>query len=803
MKYTITTFILAGCLPFLAFSQGAPGDAGAAIARLEWARKNRPVESVHLHFDKPYYSLGDTIYFKAYVTMNEQHRPTPLSEVLHVDLIGPGDRIIESVKLPLKQGCAFGDLTLADSLAAGRYRVRAYTRWMRNEGAGAFFDGVLAVGSTARQMPGRVTEQTDTVHGAVAAGADIQFFPEGGELITGIETKVAFKAVGRNGLGVKVRGVVVDDAGKEITRFQAVHLGMGFFYLRSEAGKSYRATVSFADGSGVKVELPKVSPGGIVLAAENDSMIHVLSSESYLKAHPNEGIAVLICSNGSSSVARVALSGGDIPFLIDKRRMHPGITRVTLFSARGVPVSERLVFIKGPDSMNLAVHGDKASYGKRERVEVSIDARDQAGGAGQANFSVSVINEDLLKPDENSERTIFSDLLLCSDLRGYIEQSNYYFAHSGDEVDANLDLLMLTQGYRHFVWKDILRDSLPPLAFRAEKYLQIQGFVRTSAGKPVRNETITLTDTSGHAPEQTVKTDDEGRFAFTNLVFTDTMRFLLHPARSGSRVVLSGAIAPAIAKEEALEGAPGMDAGMGDYLNVAAQEHQIRGAAGAQVLKPALVQASGKKDDAYRTLSLAGAGNADQVLHSTDFQTHRSLGDALAGRLNGVTISRGAAYLNSGDARLSVVLDGLELDPMFSLNDIRVADVATVELLRSANASIYGVRGGAGVLVITTKSGDLEVPGSSMEQDGLLGIFVGFYKSREFYSPRYDLPTGGGPAQDIRSTAFWRPELITDKDGKASFSFYNPDLKGTYRLVVEGIDANGDPGRRVYRYIVQ
>lgn len=851
MKYTITSLILAGWLPLFALSQAGQAGAGNAIARLEWARKNRPIESVHLHFDKPYYSSGDTIYFKAYVTMNEQHRPTPLSEVLHVDLIGPGDKIIGSVKLQLKQGYGHGDFALADTLTAGRYRVRAYTRWMRNEGPGSFFDAAVAVGSPKASPAGFGNNNNNVLAGGVLAGGgvvaggggsagtggaaggdwDVEFMPEGGELLNGIETKVAFKATGKNGSGIKIKGIVVDDAGKEVTRFQAVHLGMGFFYLRPEPGKSYGVNISFADGTTGKVEIPKATTAGVVLAAENDTLIHVLANEPYLLAHRNELITLLICSKGSSSVTRAALSDPDIAFKIDTRMMHPGITRATLFTQEGEPVSERLLFIKGPDSMSLVVKSDKSTYGKKEKVEMTLAAQNRGGAVGQGNFSVSVINDNLLKGDENTEKTIFADLLLCSDLRGTIEQPNYYFAHAGDEVDANLDLLMLTQGYRHFAWRHILRDSLPTLVFKAEKFLQIQGTVRTTGGKPVKDETVTLTDTTGRGPQQSVRTDDDGRFAFSNLLFTDTLHFLLHPAKKGSRVVLIGAIAPVVERETIIEASPDLAARMTEYLNVAAQEHKIKEDARAEVLKPAVVKARAlekKRTDPYHSESLAGAGNADQVLHYTDFQTHRTLSDALVGRLNGVTINRGSAYLNSSASRMAVVLDGVELDPMFTLADIRVADVATVEVLRSGNASIYGMVGGGGVLVITTKKGDQESPEAVEEQDGLLGSFTGFYKGREFYSPKYDVPAsndapvakvvpvpkvvpvakvvpvpGGRPVQDLRTTAYWQPELVTDKDGKASFSFYTSDLPGVYRVVVEGVDANGNPGRRVYRYVVQ
>ena len=122
-----------------AFSQSVKTDFNNVLSHVESLRKNRPVENIYIHFDKPYYAAGDTIYFKTYVTLNELHKPTPLSEVVHVDLISPKERIINSIKLKLKQGIAFADFELPDSLPAGIYHIRAYTRWMLNEGSGSFF----------------------------------------------------------------------------------------------------------------------------------------------------------------------------------------------------------------------------------------------------------------------------------------------------------------------------------------------------------------------------------------------------------------------------------------------------------------------------------------------------------------------------------------------------------------------------------------------------------------------------------------------------------------------------------------
>ena len=208
------------------FSQSGKTDFNNVLSRIESIRKNRPVENIYIHFDKPYYAAGDTIYFKTYVTLNELHKPTPLSEVVHVDLISPQNEIIHSIRLKLKQGTAYADFELPDSMPAGIYHIRAYTRWMLNEGSGSFFNQMIPVGST------KPRSKADKSASQFPSGKpDIRFFPEGGELLTGVESKVAFKAIGNNGLGIKVKGIIVDKDGKEKRGFNPYTLVWGFFIL--------------------------------------------------------------------------------------------------------------------------------------------------------------------------------------------------------------------------------------------------------------------------------------------------------------------------------------------------------------------------------------------------------------------------------------------------------------------------------------------------------------------------------------------------------------------------------------------
>ncbi|MFD2147591.1 hypothetical protein [Mucilaginibacter antarcticus] len=110
-----------------------------------------PQEKVYLHMDKPYYALGDTIWFKGYLTTGSSHQLSAISGAVHVDLINERDSVVKNLKLPVTSGMAMGNFILGDEYTEGNYRIRAYTQWMRNAGPVYFLTihlplAILAIG---------------------------------------------------------------------------------------------------------------------------------------------------------------------------------------------------------------------------------------------------------------------------------------------------------------------------------------------------------------------------------------------------------------------------------------------------------------------------------------------------------------------------------------------------------------------------------------------------------------------------------------------------------------------------------
>lgn len=772
------------------------------VSKLQSLATSNVIEKAYLHFDKPQYNPGDTIYFKAYVTAGENHELSKISGVLHVDLISKNDSLMKSIILQLNNGMAAGDFALPAYTPKGNFRVRAYTRWMQNTGDTYFFNKIIPV-------TGKSIARINMPANENPAKTDVQFFPEGGNMVLDLPSKVAFKAIGTDGLGVNIKGTITDNSNKEVTQFTTAHLGMGQFFLTPQAGKTYTAKINYPNGAKASVTLPKAEEKGFTLNVNNapaDKLsIDINANKAYYLENKNQEISIVMYNCGIVKTVKTVLDNQVIGFDLPKKDLKTGIMQITVF-AQGIPVNERLVFIRNDDLLNVGLLTDKQAYSSGDNIKIGLSAKSPNDKANQAYLSVAVVDENKLPGDEDTGSSILTDLLLTTELKGYVEQPGYYFTAANPT--ANLDILMLTQGYRRFSRSELIKKTQPEMPYKPENGLLISGHLAAKDGRPLAQEKISLLlPQSGQS--LTVLTDATGKFNFENLGYADRSNFLIKldnaAIKNKAVIVLDNtvdkvSITPDNQPADIVAGQPATAAG----TNRDETNNQ------PNVVKLKQVTFKGKLN--YRTTSLTGAGNADQVLFRKDFKNASTLSLGLSGRLRGVNITNGKAYVISSAVTSSegafvepmqVIVDGL-LVRDGNLDLYNPQQVETVEILKGNNASIYGIIGGAGIIVITTRQGDSvddDAPVANTMAPGMVSLTpVGFYKAREFYSPAY--PVRNNPDNQTNATVYWNPGLITGKDGTTNFNF-NSAATGSYKITVEGIDNDGHIGRTVMRVKTQ
>ena len=233
--------VLCFCAPAFSQDAKAPLSLDGIVSRLQTLSTTKATEKVYLHFDRTTYNAGDTAFFKAYLTLGEQHQLSKLSGVLHVDLVNPNDSLVKYIMLQVSNGLAWGDFALPLSLPKGVYRIKAYTKWMLNGADPNIFEQQVIVNGAVSQTRGLSARQTK-----IANKYDIQFFPEGGTFVNDIPAKLAFKAIDHSGMGADVKGVVVDNLNAEVTKFEARRLGMGLINITPVEGRTYKAKLTYA-----------------------------------------------------------------------------------------------------------------------------------------------------------------------------------------------------------------------------------------------------------------------------------------------------------------------------------------------------------------------------------------------------------------------------------------------------------------------------------------------------------------------------------------------------------------------------
>jgi len=572
------------------------------IQALQNFSQNIPQEKVYLHFDNTGYYQDDQIWFKCYVTSG-QRQLSDLSKTLYVELLNPGGEVIDKRILKIENGQCHGEFTL-DHLPfySGFYEVRAYTKYMLNFGDDVMFSRLLPVFDKPKEE-GNFEEKKMIRYSKwgirnfpikretpeMGKKVNLRFFPEGGNLVQGVASRVAFEATDEIGNPIDITGVVMDDAKKELCKFTSVHEGRGVFTYTPAGVSGRRKDIAEVNYSGKKYQfdLPDALPQGIVMEVDHlshpDSMSITLRKNSSTPA----GIFGITVLNGGrlQNIIYLNIEEDEGVFTMDQTQLPSGVSQIALFNSKGEILCDRLIFTNMNELLNNELFDIKvistvrqgsmttslndhtgaersrsaASLPKpHELVDMEILLTDKEESSVNATFSLSIRDGD---NEVECKHNILTDLLLMSEIKGYVRNPSYYFtnaviagltrnpeglnkvnpqkqeiagqARNDGNIDEtrhtpslHLDQLLMVQGWRRYSWKQMAGVEPFEINYLPEQGIETHGNVVSFVKhKPQPNVDVSmllmnkkLEEDEGSSFTETFVTDEQGRFSFVSNV---------------------------------------------------------------------------------------------------------------------------------------------------------------------------------------------------------------------------------------------------------------------------------------------
>jgi len=626
---------------------------------------------------------------------------------------------------------------------------------------------------------------------------DVSFFPEGGRLVAGHLSNVAFKALNADGHALNMKGEIIDSKGDTIAELKTFHEGMGDFYISSQQGEHYQAVCHNGDRT-LRFDLPEAQANAFALkAAIRDNKLWIGINKNDSVSYPE--LYLLIHSGGFTSYAKVWDPAKEF-IAFDVSDFPSGINHIILLTKDLKIVSERLVFLLNNDNGIAEFHTPQDTYQKRKQIQAEIQLKDEKRQPLKGNFSIAITNDKEVIAD--TTLSILSGILLRSELRGTIENPEYYFQKDNKNAELAADLLMKTNGWTRYAIPDAIRGELsyPKIPFETSQ--EFSGIVKSGLlSKPAKNFKVSLISLNLGFFDMG-ETDDNGHYAFKNFEFPDSTRYVIQALNSKGKGrqmtelyvdedtfpgINTAWIEPVVPEEN-------NNPVFLDYVAKADLQYTYENGMRVVRLPELQVRGINKKDDKYKS---AYYSYPDYSFSEDDIQKFGS-GDIknLLYRVPGVRIMGNSISIRGGGDPL-IVIDDMPYTPgqgesaadilgMLNINDIGKIDV----LKDISNTAMYS-HGGNGVIVIYTKRGEI---GTSLPSFNIKQLTpLGYQLPVEFYSPKYDTQeSANNPKPDFRTTIFWKPNVITDEEGNAKLDFYTADDPATYSVTIEGISDDGN-----------
>ena len=721
---------------------------------------------------------------KAYILCGS--KPSTLSKNIYFDWTDAYGNLLYHSVSPITESVATGTFIVPAFLTGGAVHVKAYTQWMLNFDSSFLFNKDIAVLSS---WDGNLRTERHS--------ASIQFFAEGGDLINGLPSVVAFEVTDQRGNPVEIKGVIKKTNGEVIDSFATMHRGMGIFTFRPLNTETYTAFWKDEFGESHTTGLPQIKTTGAamrIVPAKNNS-IH-FQVERPADCPDNFKSLTIIATMHQQVLYQSAIDLSTKTMAdadINVSTFPSGVLQITLFDTHMVPFAERVAFVNN-HQFELAAQFKKelVNLNKRGRNEISIEVPDSLS----ANLSVSVTDGGLGSDTSNN---IITDFLLSSDIKGNIVDPAYYFTTNQTNTNFYLDLIMRTHGWRRFKWEDVVAGKLPVIQYPADSdYIKIKGQVFSTQGFEA-NDSIALLMITKDRKKQILNlpVSTNGSFTQKGAFFYDSVQIaykLNHPAKmnSNSSVRFQTSLLPQGILSNARASEP-------DFSWMKVPDVVLEKESGGQITEL----------HNYSRLSLGmtyvftPSNINDQTKNSYETASHylqsnfpdlkfpyaaKETGDPGNNQENRYTSYSAnnqpqQAFGSQQKNNVNLSLDGVLVN-MDDLRQLNMKDVLFIKFIQKTGPKELPT------LSITSRQ--------SIDQNNIMNnktgfaVITGYTPAKEFYSPQYADNVEDHQATDFRSTLYWNPRVVTDKNHrKIKLVFYNNDISNKFRVVVEGMNKEG------------
>lgn len=779
-----------------------------------------PIEKVYLHTSKDVFVAGEDLWYSAYTVLGTENYFSVPSKALFVDFINAKNEIIETQKIGLRNGRARGNILTTKNMPAGEYQIRAYTNWMRNFDEDFFFTKKIKILNSSKENKNKIVSNSPI---------DLQFFPEGGNATVGLNSKIAFKAIQSNGLGVDVQGSIINSKGKQIVNFKSIDKGAGFFNLIPKPGETYKAVLN--DNS--EYPLPFVLNEGYSLNVNNIGLKSVEVNIQATKGLQKKTFYVIGHLNNVKYYQGKFnfYNSPNVHFEISKRKIPSGVFTLTLFDEEMKPWCERVLFINNENELAITTVIDKKKFEARDKIVLNVNVSDTEGRPVPSELSIAITDADKITKNFYGSNLV-TNMLLEAGLKGHIDNPGVYFNNPKRAEIYKLDLIMLTNGWRKFNWSNFKNGVKQPIKYNFTNGFSISGVARNSSTRPLANITLkVIANSRDRADAYVVETKSNGSFTIENVQHNDITNLAFIGFKNGRKIDNLKITLDKDVTNKALLPQPNFKSEIfanqseenKEYIETSTLEQQTNfmyaekdrielnevnivvekkieeetvydnvGITPDNVIKMEEYQGSTFLEQLSRVggVSVMGAGRMAKV-------SIRGFGSPLW-VVDGVAIYDDQVL--AGDvASIGGELPSPTMQPPkvipIELLSLNTDNIASIEVYKGGNAAKFGMRANNGVIVIHTKKGSYQSVNFNVNEILVTPYVIG----KEFYSPKYQVNVIE-EKPDYRTLLYWNPYLKLDDKGNATIEFFNSDITKEIQISIEGLSIYGTPGAYLKTY---